>query len=444
MHSAQRSLEWIDIDEIIPFPSNARTHSKKQIEKLAQSMRRRGVTNPLLIDEKNMLLAGHGRLAAARKLSLRVLPCIRLLDMSEQDKRAYRVADNQLALEAAWDLDLLASELQLLVNEEYELELTGFDPADIDSILLDFEDRQTHKADLDDIVPPLDPEGPAVSREGDCWIMGNHRLVCGNARDASVIDLLMEGEKADMAFTDAPYNVPVNGHVSGKGKTRHREFAEAVGEMTFEQYAEFLTVTHRNLANACRDGAIVYSCIDWRHVPEMLAAGSRVFSEQKNMCVWVKTNAGMGSFYRSQHEIVIVWKVGQAPHINNFGLGERGRHRSNVWTYAGVNTFKAGRMEELTSHPTVKPVAMVMDAIRDVSRRNDLVLDVFGGSGTTLIAADKTGRRARLVELDPCYCDVIIRRWNTQTSREAYLASTGEPFDQLKSKRHPKSIGDKL
>ncbi|MGE0665825.1 MAG: site-specific DNA-methyltransferase [Sphingomonadales bacterium] len=347
MDPAMRPLEWIEIDKIIPFASNARTHSKKQIEKLARSMEQRGVTNPLLIDEDNVLLAGHGRLAAARKLKLKALPCIRLLDMTDEDKRAYRVADNQLALEADWNMDLLAGELQFLLNEEYSLELTGFDQADVDGILLDFEDRQTQKPGADD-----------------------------------------------------------------------------------------------NLAAACRDGAVVFSCIDWRHLPEMLKIGRLVFTEQKNLCIWNKTNAGMGSFYRSQHELVTVWKVGEGPHINNFGLGERGRHRSNVWTYAGVNTFKSGRMGELALHPTVKPVAMVMDAIRDVSHRNHIVLDVFGGSGTTLIAAEKTGRRARLLELDPVYCDVIIRRWEKQTGRRCSLESTGELFQQRSRHLQPEFMGD--
>ncbi len=435
MHSPVRTIELVDTSQIVPFHSNARTHSKKQIAKIARSMKQRGVTNPLLIDDENVLLAGHGRLAAAIQLGLTKLPCIRLLGLNEEDKRAYRLADNQLALEAGWDFDLLAGELEFLVDASWDVALSGFDEADVDIILTDKAARSVNPASADDEVPPIPPDTEAVTQHGDLWILGSHRLLCGNARSSEALNQLMGAMRADMAFTDAPYNVPIHKHVSGNGRIRHREFAEASGEMTSDAYREFLQATLGNLARYCRDGAIVYSCIDWRHLPDMLAVGESLFTELKNLCVWNKTNAGMGSFYRSQHELVTVWKVGEASHINNFGLGERGRHRSNVWTYAGVNTFRSGRIEELEMHPTVKPVAMVADAIHDVSHRGQIVLDVFGGSGTTLIAAEKTGRHARLLEINPLYCDAIARRWEKQSGKAAILDGQGLTFEEATANR---------
>ncbi len=435
MTDVRRPLEYIDCDKIGAFAKNARAHSKKQIDKLAGSMKERGVTNPLLIDEDNILLAGHGRLAAARKLKLKSLPCIRLTGMSEEQKRAYRLADNQLALEASWDVDLLSGELKFLVDCEFDIELTGFDQPDVDSILVDANDREQEPRINDDDVIAIEPSAEAITQAGDLWLLDGHRLLCGNARNGDEIGLLMDGQRAAMAFVDAPYNVPINGHVSGNGSVRHREFVEASGEMSSEEFVNFLTVTLKNLAQTCRNGAIIFSCIDWRHLPEMIKAGQAVIGEWKNLCVWNKTNAGMGSFYRSQHELVTVWKVGDAPHTNNFGLGERGRNRSNVWTYAGVNSFRAGRMDELALHPTVKPVAMVADAIRDVSHRGEVVLDIFGGSGTTLIAAEKTGRHARLLELDPLYCDVTIRRWEKQTGKQARLHGSNATFEDVAKER---------
>ena len=226
-----------------------------------------------------------------------------------------------------------------------------------------------------------------------------------------------------MLFTDPPYNVPIAGHVSGLGKTVHREFAEASGEMTKDEFVAFLTETLGTAAAQLRDGAIAYVCMDWRHMGELLTAGGATFDELKNLCVWNKTNGGMGTFYRSKHELVFAFKKGTAPHINNFSLGEGGRYRTNVWDYAGISSIGQNRSEDLAMHPTVKPVAMIADAMRDCSNRSGLVLDVFGGSGSTLIAAEDCGRKARLLELDPVYCDTIIERWEQLTGRKALLQS---------------------
>jgi DNA modification methylase len=424
-----RNIEEIDVASLREAPRNARTHSEKQIAQLARSISRFKFTNPILIDDANMVVAGHGRLAAAKKLGMATVPCLRLSGMSEQDKRAYMLADNKLALNAGWDRDILAIELRELGDLGFDLTASGFEIGEIEIAIGAGEEADpTSTKDVDDVCPSVDAK--PVTRVGDVWQLGRHRVLCGNARNNEDVALLMGGEVADMLFTDPPYNVPIDGHVSGLGRTRHREFAEACGEMSQEEFTSFLRETLRVAAASCRDGAIAYVCMDWRHLQELLAAGHDVFSELKNLCVWNKTNAGMGAFYRSQHELVLVWKNGTAPHLNTFGLGDKGRYRTDVWNYAGVNSFGADRMEELSLHPTVKPVAMVADAIRDVTLRNALVLDTFAGSGTTLIAAERTGRRARLLEIDAAYCDVIVRRWERLTGKTALLASSGATFER--------------
>ena len=428
-----RIIESIEISKLKPARRNARTHSKLQTSQIAESIRRFGFTNPVLIDDDNHLIAGHGRVSAASGIGLTEVPCIRLSNMSAADKRAYIIADNKIALNADWDPEMLALEFQELIDLGFDVSLTGFELCEIDQILIDAEGASQDPVRAEDDHPA--PATVAVSRPGDHWILGPHALVCGDAKDPAVVAQIMGDDLADMVFTDPPYNVRIDGHVSGLGRTHHREFAEASGEMSKAEFTEFLRLSLGGAANVSRDGAIAFICMDWRHVGEVLAAGYSAFTELKNICVWAKTNGGMGSFYRSQHEMVLVWKKGSAPHTNTFGLGDKGRYRTNVWTYAGVNTFKSDRMDELASHPTVKPVALVADAIRDVSNRGEIILDVFGGSGTTLIAAEKTGRRARLVEIDPLYCDVIVSRWEKLTGKKALLSGTHQAFEIVRSAR---------
>lgn len=432
--SHSQRIEVIEIASLRGAVLNARTHSEKQIDQLATSIRRFNFTNPILVDDANNVVAGHGRLAAAKKLGMVTVPCLRLSGLSEQDKRAYVLADNKLALNAGWDRDVLAIELKELSELGFDLAVAGFEVGEIEIAIGESENADPRStSEANDECP--EPASHSITKLGDVWQLGGHRVLCGNARSEDDVGLLMAGELAHMLFTDPPYNVPIDGHVSGLGRTRHREFAEASGEMSPEEFTSFLKQTLGAAVASCRDGAIAYVCMDWRHLRELLAAGHAVFSELKNLCVWNKSNAGMGAFYRSQHELVLVWKNGTAAHVNTFGLGDKGRYRTNVWNYAGVNSFRAERMEELAVHPTVKPVAMVADAIKDVTHRNDLVLDTFGGSGTTLIAAERTGRRARLIEIDPGYCDVIVRRWERLTGKAALLASSGNTFERTAALR---------
>jgi DNA modification methylase len=422
------SIEYLPLVRLRPYPKNARTHSKKQVRQIADSIDRFGFTNPVLLDNQNTILAGHGRVEAAKLLGMAEVPCVRIETMTAEEKRAYVIADNKLALNAGWDDEVLAEELKgLLASDlDFDIGLTGFTIAEIDGLVEGLTPEEP--GDPDDDILPVDP-GPERCRPGDVWQLGPHRLICGNALDAATVAALMGGEKAQMIFADPPYNVPIQGHVGGSGAVKHREVAMAAGEMSKAEFTAFLTTSFRNLADASIDGSIHFICMDWRHMDEVLRAGEAVYSELKNLIVWAKDNGGMGTFYRSRHELIFAFKNGAAPHTNSFELGQHGRYRTNVWQYKGVNTLKAGRMDELALHPTVKPVQMIADAIKDCSGRGDIVLDLFGGSGSTLIAAHKTGRRGFLCELDPVYCDRIIRRYELFAKDDAELVACGIEFN---------------
>ncbi|MCU0732928.1 MAG: site-specific DNA-methyltransferase, partial [Hyphomonas sp.] len=400
-NSIPRTLPYVErraLKSLRPYAGNARTHSPKQVRQIADSIRRFGFVNPVLIDAEGEIIAGHGRVLAADLLGLPDVPVLTVTHLTPAEKRAYILADNRLAEKAGWDKEILAIELQALIDFDFEVELVGFELAEIDLILdEDLARRSQTEPEAVDLVPPAAP-GPPITQAGDLWQLGAHRLICGDARDPEALSRLLGGEEVDLIFTDPPYNVAIDGHVGGLGKVKHREFAFASGEMSPTEFTTFLREALAPAAERCREGAIAYVCMDWRHMREMLAAGGAVFHELKNLCVWNKTNGGMGSFYRSKHELVFVWKTRPGRHVNSFGLGDTGRYRTNVWDYAGVNTFGSTRDDDLAMHPTVKPVALVGDAIRDCSRRGDIVLDLFGGSGSTLIAADQAGRQSRLIE----------------------------------------------
>jgi DNA modification methylase len=431
------AIEHMPVASLRPYPGNARTHSKKQIRQIADSIRQFGFTNPVLVGENGEIIAGHGRVEAAKLLGLEKVPTVRLAHLNAAQRRAYVLADNKLALNASWDRKLLAIELQGLIDIDFDVELTGFSSTEIDLVLDEAgQGSPNDPTDVEDEIP-LSTNDPAtaITRTGDVWCLGRHRLICGDARDRVVFDLVMGHERADLIFTDPPYNVPIDGHVTGLGRIRHREFAMGVGEMSAEAFTSFLRLTLGHAAALARNGAIAFVCMDWRHMGELLKAGQAVFSELKNLCVWNKTNGGMGTFYRSKHELVFVFKAGAAAHTDTLGLGDSGHHRTNVWDYAGVNTPRVGRSEDLAMHPTVKPVALVAAAIKDCSKRGEIVLDPFGGCGTTLIAAEKTDRLARLIEFDPAYCDTILRRYERVTGKQATRAASGMSFEEIAQER---------
>jgi DNA modification methylase len=434
MIQASSQLVERDISSLRPYARNARTHSKKQVKQIAASIERFGFTNPVLVSDDGEIIAGHGRVEAAKLLGLRKVPTLALSHLNDAERRAYVLADNKLALNAGWDKEMLAIELQGLIDLDFDVELTGFSLVEVDLVLDEAGDGDPDGSDApEDHVP--ETAGPPVSLMGDVWLLGRHRLLCGDARRSDDLALLMQNERADMVFTDPPYNVRIDGNVCGLGSVKHREFAMATGEMSEDQFVRFLTETLGNMSSVMRDGAIAFVCMDWRHMGELLAAGRSAFTELKNLVVWNKTNGGMGAFYRSKHELIFVFKQGSAEHTNSFGLGETGRYRTNIWDYAGISSIGANRGDELAMHPTVKPVALIADAIRDCSRRGETILDAFGGSGSTLIAAEKTGRSARLIEYDPIYCDTIVRRWEQLTGKRATLADGGACFEDVADAR---------
>jgi DNA modification methylase len=430
-HIRDLKVETVPVSSLKPSAGNPRTHSKKQLRQIADSIKSFGWTNPILIGAGGDVIAGHGRLEAAKLLGLDHVPTIPVEDMSEAQKRAYILADNKLAENASWDRELLALELQDLLEVEdldFDVTLTGFETGEIDVLISDLNADQDDAADQ---IPEFDPAVPPITKAGDLWHLGRNRLLSADATDPEAFERLMDGEQAQMVFTDPPYNVPIKGHVSGLGAVRHDEFAMASGEMTEAEFVAFQTQVFGTMAAHSQDGAIHFVCMDWRHLFELLTAGRSVYHELKNICVWVKSNGGMGSLYRSQHELVAVFKNGTAPHINNVELGQHGRNRTNVWTYPGLNSFGAGREETLAMHPTVKPVALVEDAILDCSSRHGIVLDGFAGTGTTLIAAERAGRRGFGLEIEPRYVDVALRRFRTLTGTEPVHTESGLSLKQL-------------
>ena len=421
---ANRRLQvtYCDPKSLTPDPRNARTHSKKQVEQIIASIKAFGFTNPILADPNGALIAGHGRLRAAKELGLGQVPVIELAGLSEAEKKALRLADNKIALNAGWDTEILKLELADLSLPEIDIDLglTGFSPGEIDVVLAESEDPE------DEVIPAL-PKSPRVQL-GDIWQLGEHRIACGDGRDASFLQQVVGEDRAiDCAFLDPPYNVKINGHANARG--RHREFAMASGEMSEHEFRTFLADTLGACAKVSRDGAVHFVCMDWRHMDDVTTSVQEIYSDILNICVWNKSNAGMGSLYRSKHEIVFVYCVGDAPHTNNVELGKHGRNRTNVWDYPSVNSMLGSRREDLALHPTVKPVAMVADAICDVTRQGELVLDIFLGSGTSLIAAERVGRAFRGLDIDPAYVDLAMQRWSDLTGKEPELVHRNAPIE---------------
>jgi DNA modification methylase len=414
----RNSNEWLSlpIDSIKPYSRSVRRHSRRQITKLKELIGHFGQVAPIIVDANQVIVDGHAVWQAMRELGSGEIAAVAVTGRSDPEIKALRLAFNRLAIETAWDNRELRAEFEDLINLSFDLDLTAFDVVEIDHIL---------KLDLPEANVVEEP----VSKIGDIWVCGDHRLGCGSALDSDFVARVRDGVLADVCFTDPPYNLPIAGFVSGKGRNQHREFVQGTGEMSADQFTDFLLVALEVLQKSCSASALIYAFMDWRHVYELLSAGKRCGLELSNICVWAKTNAGMGSLYRSQHELICVFKAGAEAHANNVELGRHGRNRSNLWTYRGFNAFGSDRDELLANHPTVKPVLMIADALRDVTKRGAVVLDSFLGSGSTLMAAEETGRRCLGIELDPLYVDLAIRRWQAKTARDALHAETGELFE---------------
>jgi DNA modification methylase len=416
--------QLVPLADLKPLGRTTRKHSPQQLSKLVASLRQFGFVLPIVTDADGRVVGGWGLVLAARQLRLSEVPAVSLSDLSEAELRMLRLALNRITEDAAWNRDALALEFSdiLELAPQAELELSGFEVGEIDFLL------QGDGLDEEDNLPSVEDDTAPVSQLGDLWILGEHRLLCADALQADSYARLLGTDRAEMMFANPPYNVPIDGHASGLGAVKHSEFAMASGELSSPEFQSFLQGSLGHAADHSRNGAIHFVCMDWRHLREVLAAGDEVYSKLKNVCILNKGNAGMGSLYRSKHELVFVFKVGKAPHINNVALGRYGRNRTNVWDYVSQNALNGSTKSKLALHPTVKPVAMIADAIRDCSNRSGLILDPFGGAGTTLIAAERTGRRACVIELNPTFVDLSIERWQRLTGSVALNADTGQPF----------------
>lgn len=425
-------IKYVPPSDLKPPRRALRKYSKRAMARMKRAISEFGFLVPIAADSRGRIIVGYRRWLAARDVGLKLVPVIEVSHLTEEQLRMFTILDNKLCEDGEWDLNELRiefAELEALCDQfDLNIEDTGFSTAEIDNQWLAATGEKQEQAE-DDIPEVL---CIAVTRPGDVWQMGSHRLICGNSLNEQTFERLLGRERAEMVFSDAPYNLSAK-TISGKGKHQHGDFAMASGEMAAPEFTRFLTTSFDLLAKFSIDGAIQFQCMDWRHMREMLDAGYSAYSELKQLVLWKKHSAGMGSFYRSQHELIFVWKSGNAAHVNNFGLGETGRHRSNVWDYRGNAGFHRERNDELASHGTVKPWSMVADAIRDCSKRSGIILDPFSGSGTTAIAAERTGRKARLIEIDPLYCDVTVRRWELLTGRDAVLVETGQTFAEVEA-----------
>jgi DNA modification methylase len=429
---AAMAVEYISMALLKPYSRQMRRHTPSKIKRLAKFLERSGIILPLVIDQDNFVILGNARMAALLLLGVESVPVIRVTHLDETMIRSLILADNQFTINANWYKEALREELLYLAPRILELGLElidlGFETGQLDITIGDVDlsgpGEQERAA----------PDGPAVTRAGYIWILGQHKLICGDARDEKNYQLLLGTELAAMVFADLPYNVPIDGHVCGNGAIQHREFAMASGEMMPEEFIFFMTTIFTLLRKFSKEGSVHMQCMDWRHNFEIMMASREAGYDYLNMAVWAKHAGGMGSLYRSQHELVHIFKSGTAAHINNIMLGKFGRNRTNVWNYEGANSFSAARSGDLALHSTTKPVDMIADAIKDCSNRGDIILDPTAGSGSVLIAAVRTGRIARLIEIDPLYCDVIVRRWQDATGQKAVLADMDQSFDALAGK----------
>ena len=419
-----QSKSSVCVETLKPLGRETRKHPPAQIRKLQASIEQFGFVLPIVIDVAGRVIAGWALALAAKKLGLAEVPAVTIADLDEANLRMLRLALNRLSEDARWDVEGLRLEFSEImeISAEIDLRVGGFEMGEIDVAF------EGSGGDEEDDLPALNETSTPVTKPGDLWLLEEHRILCANALMPESYTRLLGDERAQMIFTDPPWNIPIAGHVSGLGSTKHGDFAMGCGEMSAMEFEDFLRTTLGHAARCSNDGSIHFVCMHWGRIRELLAAAADLFTETKNLCIWNKSNAGMGSLYRSKHELIFVFKRGDAPHINNIELGRFGRNRTNVWDYPSQNVLNGTTKSKLSLHPTAKPVALVADAIRDCSNRNDVILDPFGGAGTTLIAAEKTGRRAGLIEIDPRYVDVTIKRWQNMTGRTAVRVDTGAPY----------------
>jgi DNA modification methylase len=432
-HNQRLAIGYEPIADIKANPRDARVYKEAEKRRIVRAVRQFGPL-PLVVDPNRVVLSGNIWIEAVRLAGFSEVPVFVIAHLSPAEADAFMLFQVRAIERGQWDEQILGQVLRDLTLEKVDLDisLTGFDPPEIDLLIGGLDE-----ASAPDPADEPAPTGPNVTRPGDLWILGNHRLLCADSLKTENYKKVLTGESAHIIFTDPPFNVPIAGHVSGLGAVTHREFAMASGEMSEAEFIDFLITPLTLMAAHSRDGSLHFIAMDWRHLYELLMAGRQVYDGFLNLCVWSKDKPGMGALYRSQHELFLVFKHGRRAHRNNVQLGRFGRNRSNVWAYPGANTF--GRVGEegglLREHPTVKPVALIADVLLDASRRGEIVLDPFVGSGSTLIAAEKVGRQARVIEIDPLYVDVAIRRWERWAGREARLDGDGRTFREIASER---------
>ena len=420
--NSQNNLQLVDINLIALKLKSLRKHSKKQLQKLKNAIIKVGYVNPILLDEKHNIIAGELRLLAAKELGFTQIPAIILENLTPEEADAISILDNRIAEDGEWNFGNLKEEIEKLMKFDITFEDLGFDTVDYDEIFLinDSDESKVHNSDNED-ESWLDANIPPKVKFGDLWRLGDHFVYCGDSLLVRSFEILMQGELAQIVITDPPYNCKINGHVCGLGKTKHDEFAMASGEMTETEFAEFISKFMQHLIKFSIDGSLHYLFMDWAGLNTLLTQGKRHYTELKNIAVWNKLIGGMGALYRSQHEMIPIFKNGKAKHQNHIKLGKNGRYRTNIWDYPGIRATNPSSLELLKLHPAVKAVPMLHDILLDSSSKNDIVLDCFGGSGSTLLAAERCKRRARLIEISPRYVDVTIYRWEKETGKTAKL-----------------------